>query len=214
MTKNVRIIWGLSVLGLVTAFIFTAKAEMQANSFWTEAAQGGLAEVALSNAALQHAQSTPVKEFAQQMVTDHTAANQELTQLASTKSVTIPTALTEKQQRDLDKLNGRSGADFDREYMKKMVADHEKMVRLFQREAERNADNDVKTFAAKHLPTLQSHLSMARTIYGATRTAARDSDRGNASNNNSSDRNDNTNANTNSRNANRSNSNNSNVNNF
>ena len=197
MRKISTVICGWAILGLAAAFIFTAEAEMQTDSFWTQAAQGGLAEVAFSNAALTRAQSPQVKEFAQQMVTDHTAVGRELTQLASTKKVTIPTALSEKQQRDLDKLNGRSGADFDREYMKIMVADHEKMVRLFQREAERNADNDVKTFAAKHLPTLQSHLSMAKTLYGAAKTAARGSDRGNSSNNNSSDRSDNSRSNAN-----------------
>lgn len=188
---------GAIVLCCLAAFLWTAEAEMQNTSFWTEAAQSSMAEVALSNAALQKAQSAEVRQFAQQMVTDHTAVSQELTQLTTGKGVTIPTALTDKQQRDLEKLNGRSGADFDREYMKKMVNDHEKAVKLFQRESERGTDADAKAFAAKTLPSLQSHLTMARTIYETTRTAARGSDQGNSSNNNSS-------PNTNSSNVNRS----------
>jgi len=196
-----RTIWtsvcGTLVLCCLAAFLWTAEAEMQNTNFWTEAAQSSLAEVALSNAALQRAQSAEVRQFAQQMVTDHTAVNQELTQLVSTKGVTLPTGLTDKQQRDLNKLNGRSGADFDREYMKTMVSDHEKAVKLFQRESERGTDADAKAFAAKTLPSLQSHLTSARTIYETTRTAARGNSGGNSSNNNSS-------PNTNSSNVNRS----------
>jgi predicted outer membrane protein len=177
---------GTIVLCCLAAFLWTAEAEMQNTNFWTEAAQSSLAEVALSNAALQRAQSAEVRQFAQQMVTDHTAVNQELTQLVSTKGVTIPTAPTDKQQRSLDKLNGRSGADFDREYMKTMVSDHEKAVKLFQRESERGTDAEAKAFAAKTLPSLQSHLTMARTMYETTRTAGRGNNGGNSSNNNSS----------------------------
>src|SRR5687768_16634703 len=109
-----RTIWtsvcGTLVLCCLAAFLWTAEAEMQNTNFWTEAAQSSLAEVALSNAALQRAQSPEVRQFAQQMVTDHTAINQELTQLVATKGVTLPTGLTDKQQRDLQKLSGRTGA--------------------------------------------------------------------------------------------------------
>lgn len=184
-----RTIWtsvcGTLVLCCLAAFLWTAEAEMQDTNFWTQAAQSSLAEVAKSNAALQKAQSAEVRQFAQQMVTDHTAVNQELTQLVAAKGVTLPTALTDGQQRDLQKLNGRNGAQFDREYMDQMVDDHEKAVKLFQRESERGTDADAKAFAAKTLPALQGHLTMARTMYEATRTAARGNNGGNSSNNNS-----------------------------
>ena len=188
------------VLCCLAAFLWTAQAEMQSTSFWTVAAQGSMAEVALSNAALQRAQSDQVKQFAQQMITDHTVTNQELTRTASTKSVTLPTSLSEKQQRDLDKLNTRSGADFDREYMKSMVQDHQRMIKLFQREADRGSDADAKAFASKALPTLQSHLTMAQSIYDTTKTAARGNGRGNSSDNNSNSRS-NSNSNSNSSNS-------------
>src|SRR4029079_5565623 len=102
------------------------------DDFWTDAAMDGMTEVALGNLALQRAQSDSVKQFAQQMVTDHTAANTELTQLAAGKNVTLPTALDAKHQAMVDKLSKLSGADFDREYMKMMVNDHEKAVKMFQ----------------------------------------------------------------------------------
>ena len=170
------------VLCCTAAFLWTAEAEMQDTDFWTEAAVSSMAEVALSNVALQKAQSDAVKQFAQQMVTDHTQANQELATAAQAKGVTIPSALPEKRQRDVTDLNGELAGDFDREYMKMMVKDHEKAVKLFQRQAERGTDADAKALAAKLLPTLQGHLTAARSLYDTVRGSAR----GNSSNNNSS----------------------------
>ena len=58
--------------------------------FIQEAAEGGKAEVALGNLALQRAASDDVKQFAQRMADDHSKANQELTELASQKNISLP----------------------------------------------------------------------------------------------------------------------------
>jgi putative membrane protein len=168
----------------------------QADSFWTEAAQGGTAEVMLSETALQRSQNEEVRAFAQQMITDHTAANNELKQLATTKSITLPASVNTKQQATLTKLNSMSGADFDREYMKTMVKDHEKMVKLFEKTSERATDTEAKTFAGKTLPSLQSHLTAARNINDRIRANSNGNGRSNgetqsASDNSGSNRNDN-----------------------
>ena len=152
-------------LALVIASSFLLKtAATVKDDFWTDAAMDGMTEVALGNLALQRAQNESVKQFAQQMVTDHTAANNELTQIASGKNVTLPAAIDAKHQAMVDKLSKLSGADFDREYMKMMVKDHEKAVKMFQDQSQKGTDADAKAFAAKTLPTLQGHLQMARTV--------------------------------------------------
>lgn len=64
----------------------------------------------------------------------------------------------------LERLQGLSGADFDREFMKQMVTDHKVAVADFQRAASSASDPEVKTFAQKTLPGLQEHLQMARSL--------------------------------------------------
>lgn len=59
---------------------------------------------------------------------DHSKANDQLKQIATSKGVNLPTALERSTQRELDKLSKMSGAEFDREYMKHMVSDHKKDV--------------------------------------------------------------------------------------
>lgn len=134
--------------------------------FMTEAAAGGMAEVELGRLAAQKAKSADVKQFGQKMVDDHSKANNELKQLAARKGVTLPADMNGEQKEERDKLSKLSGAEFDKEYMKLMVDDHDKDVAAFQDEAKDGDDADVKNFASKTLPTLQEHQRMAKEIKG------------------------------------------------
>jgi putative membrane protein len=98
------------------------------------------------------------------MIDDHTKANSELTRLAGQKNVTLPQEVNSDQKSEMDKLSKLTGADFDKEYIQYMVKDHEEDVAEFQKQANDGTDGDVKAFAAKTLPTLQSHLQMARDV--------------------------------------------------
>jgi putative membrane protein len=65
---------------------------------------------------------------------------------------------------DVQKLQSMKGADFDREYMKHMIADHKKDIAEFQKQAKSGKDADLKDFAARKLPTLQEHLKLAQGV--------------------------------------------------
>jgi putative membrane protein len=94
------------------------------------------------------------------MVSDHSKANDELKQLASKKGIELPAQ--PPMDAHMQKLQGLSGAEFDREYMSHMLNDHQKDVAAFKKEASGGRDPDVKAFAAKTLPTLESHLQMVK----------------------------------------------------
>jgi putative membrane protein len=64
-----------------------------------------------------------------------------------------------------DKMSKLSGAEFDREYMKHQVEDHDKAVALFERQAKKGKDAELKAFAERTLPTLKEHQQMARDIH-------------------------------------------------
>lgn len=133
--------------------------------FLTEAASGGMAEVELGKIASAKAQNPEVKKFAEMMVTDHSKANDELKALAAKKNVTLPTAPLAKHQSVIQKLQGMSGAEFDKAYVDDMLEDHEKDVAEFEKQSQSNPDADVKAFAAKTLPTLKKHLEAIKSIH-------------------------------------------------
>lgn len=133
--------------------------------FLQRAAQSGKLEIEASQLAAQRAQSQEVKDFAQKMVTDHQAVDQELRTLAQGKGVELPTDLRWGQNRTLKGLQNREGHDFDERYVDKVAVDaHEDAVDLFENAAEDADDAQVKAFAAKVLPNLKSHLAMGEQL--------------------------------------------------
>lgn len=140
----------------------SVKASDKDQQFLQHAARDGLAEVQLGHMAAERASNPEVQRFGQQMVTDHAKANQELMALAQSKNISIPKDIDKQHQKTAEALAKKQGTDFDREYMRDMVTDHEKAVQLFSTVAKEGTDDDIKAFASKTLPTLQEHLQMAR----------------------------------------------------
>lgn len=134
------------------------------HKFAMGAAMGGMMEVELGRLAAEKGASDEVWQFGRRMVDDHTKANEELMQLASSKGMTLPTAHDPKHASEMQKLSALTGEKFDREYVKMMVKDHRKDVGEFQKEASRGADPDLKAFASRTLPTIQEHMQMIQRI--------------------------------------------------
>jgi putative membrane protein len=168
-----------SILALAVAFTFALAAMVHAadadqkkmaskdTKFIRTAAAGGQMEVDLGKLAAEKGSSDDVKKFGQMMVDDHTKANEELKTLASSKNVDLTKAMDsgmKKTDAAKKKLEAKSGADFDKAYMKDMVEDHKNDVMEFEDASKHCEDEDVKAWAAKTLPTLQKHLEMAKDI--------------------------------------------------
>ena len=157
----------------------------QDRNFLMDAAEGGMMEVELGRIATQNGASDAVKQFGQKMVDDHGQANTELMSIATSKGVTLPTELNEKHRAQVTKLQGMTGADFDREYSKMMLSDHNKDVAEFEKQSTKGTDPDLKAFAAKTLPTLQQHLEMAKALPENMRSNSGNSNRSGSRNSNS-----------------------------
>jgi putative membrane protein len=134
-------------------------------TFAMKAAQGGMAEVKLGQLAADKATNPDVKAFGQRMVTDHTKANDDLKSVAQQEGMTLPTDVNAKQQAMYDRLSKMSGAAFDKAYVNDMLKDHEEDVKDFQKEANMGKDDQLKSFASRTLPTLQSHLDSIKQIH-------------------------------------------------
>lgn len=135
--------------------------------FLKEVASGGLMEVELGKLAEKNAENPRVKKFGAMMVRDHQKVNDELKTLATSKNVALSDQMENKHRDMVEDLQKKQGEDFDKAYMKGMVEDHEKDVDKFQKVAEDGKDPEVKTFAAKTLPTLLMHLDSAKSVKDA-----------------------------------------------
>jgi putative membrane protein len=142
----------------------TSTADLSAadKKFIMKAASAGMAEVQAAQLAQQKSQDGKVKDFAAKMITDHTANNTQLSTLAGQKGVTVPTALDDKDQAEIDKLTKLDEPKFDKVYLKGQVKDHKGMLELLKKEAKSGKDADLKSFAEQTIPVVQSHLDMAK----------------------------------------------------
>jgi putative membrane protein len=132
--------------------------------FYRNAAEGGMAEVAMGSLAQQKAHSPSLKEFGAQMVKDHSAANEKLKALAQSKNITLPANPSVEEMAAKAKLQVLSGDAFDKSYIKGMIKDHEEDIAEFKKEATSGQDPDARAFASATLPTLQAHLKKIQSI--------------------------------------------------
>ena len=130
--------------------------------FAVAAAIGGVSEVAIAQLGAQKATDPELKKFSQQMVQEHTRMNSELTQLASSRQIALPTTLDPKSQFCAQSLAGLSGEKFDRCYAKAQLVIHMDSVAMFEAEAERGQDPEIKAWAARTLPHIKQHLAMIK----------------------------------------------------
>lgn len=139
------------------------KHELTAETFLRKAAMSGLAEVELGRLAAEKSASGAVREFGEQMVADHSKANEQLKVFATRHGVQLPTALDEEHASTRDRLAGLNGNSFDRSYADVMVHNHGKSIALFERAADLPQD-DIARFATDTLTTLRLHLTHAERL--------------------------------------------------
>jgi putative membrane protein len=144
----------------------SASLASQDRDFLEQAAEGGNAEIAIGGLVDGRAASGEVVAFGHMLVADHTAANKELTAIAAARHIALPTGLGEAQA-SFDRLVDQSKEPFDHDFARVMVDDHTQAAELYRSEAANGADPQLKTFAAKTLPTIEAHLAKAKTLPGA-----------------------------------------------
>jgi putative membrane protein len=133
-------------------------------TFINSAATAGVEEVQFGELAKTKATTPAIRGFASQMVKDHTAANEKLTALATSKQFTAPTSMDTMHDSAYDTLKSSKGRAFNKLYMDGQVRDHMQVVQAFKDEAQNGTDPDVKAFAQEMVPTLEHHLQMAERL--------------------------------------------------
>lgn len=125
-------------------------------------AQANINEIAAAKIALNKAESSEVKAFAQKMVDDHGDALTKVQTVAKQKDVTLPTEPDAQHKAMADKLEKESGDAFDKMYMENAgTKDHKMVLSKLQSDAKNIKDPDVKALADTHTPVVEQHLKSA-----------------------------------------------------
>jgi putative membrane protein len=131
---------------------------------------GDSLEVALSQLGVDRAQNTAVRDFAQRMVTEHTAHLQMARQMASQAGITplpspVDTADAAMAARMINRLsNTASSPAFDRQLMRDEVVMHRRMLHDLNM-VRPQATGPALDLIDHTLPVVRQHLSDAETIW-------------------------------------------------
>ncbi|MDP9081373.1 MAG: DUF4142 domain-containing protein [Bacteroidota bacterium] len=132
--------------------------------FIVDAAGSGMEEVALGKLAQQKATDLRIKNFGKMMAANHSKLTDGIKVLAATKKIAIPIAPDTDEQKAIIELSKKTGGEFDKAYIKNMIANHEKDISTFDAASKNCQDPEIKAFAKKMLPVLQTHLDAINTI--------------------------------------------------
>ena len=131
--------------------------------FIRDAIQTNLAEIQLGQLAQDKAEGSDVKSYAQTLVNDQSALNEQAQKVATQIGITVPTKPSVAQKTAYDSMSKLSGAAFDRAFIKNTITDQEMNIARFENEAKKKND-PVADYAGQALATLKQHLDAARNL--------------------------------------------------
>lgn len=130
--------------------------------------ESNLGEIQAGQLAQQRAVNAQVKAFATQMVTDHTALDQQGTALAQQLGITptLPdSTLPRQQQAEMAVLTARTGAAFDQAYVAQQVVAHQRTLALVDASITLATRTQVRTMLQNQVrPAVVMHLQMAQQL--------------------------------------------------
>jgi putative membrane protein len=124
--------------------------------FLEKTARASMAEAQISRVAVERTSNPEVKRFAQMMLEEHEKAGEQIAALASAYGFTLPAK--EPHPSKWEKHDAKS---FDRDYVDKMVADQQDVVKMIEKQANDGEDVETVAFARRMLPKMQVHLQRA-----------------------------------------------------
>lgn len=131
-------------------------------SFFEDASANNLAAIESAKAALKEG-SPAIREYAQQLLDYHTAANLKLAALAKNLEVEVsndPGLLDQSKQWLLEK---RDGDSFDAAYLNTQITEHQRAIELYKG-ATNSRDQELSAYIEKTLSDLQAHLEQAKAL--------------------------------------------------
>lgn len=127
-------------------------------------------DIDASKLAIEKSSNPKVKKFAHLMVTDHTSVNNKATALAKKLNLTPEESDTSRSlksdgDKNLEKLRGLSGAEFDKAYIDNEVTYHEAVIKAVTETLIPNAKNaELKKLLESAAPVFNSHLKHAKEL--------------------------------------------------
>ena len=154
-----------------------------ARQFAIQMSKHNAAEVEFGRLAQQKGMRADVKQYGAMLVKDHSAKLESLKQAVAPHNVELNMELPDEVEELKAKLEGLSGAEFDREFMTSMVDGHQEMKAMIEgrlNDAKRMTTSKsalelaVDQWGEQGLPGVETHLMRAQQINDVLRNRTND----------------------------------------
>lgn len=134
------------------------------------ASEGHLLAIHLGNLAMERSDDPRIKGLGQQLVQAHTQSLEGLLALSKKKGFISTRSIGPGCQEKADRLFERKGPDFDDEYLRHLIEEGRSLQSVFQTEAAKGIDPDLRAYASRTLSMLQDKVRVAQDLLGASQT--------------------------------------------
>jgi putative membrane protein len=131
--------------------------------FLVKAADARMMDIEQGDLASVKGTTIGVKQYGETMVKDQNAMLKEIKELAGEREIALPKDMSNEKKEGRDDLAELSGEKFDKKFLKMMVIDHKRDLKMF-RKAVKSDDEGVSEFAELYVPVIQSHLARAKAL--------------------------------------------------
>lgn len=132
--------------------------------FLLDALRSSKAEVQMGELAQQRSHNGAVQQFGEKLQADHAKAADEIETLLEPLNMNVPTEPSAEQQNHHAALAKLSGEEFDRAFVRLMVASHREAIAKYEAQTHANPNKQLAELATKQLPALRQHLATAESL--------------------------------------------------
>ncbi|HET6797552.1 MAG TPA: DUF4142 domain-containing protein [Gemmatimonadales bacterium] len=144
--------------------------------FITVNAANNYMEVLLGRLALQKAQNSDVKAYAERVVRDHNMLQDEWLKVARQNGIPLKPGMGKNHREKLTRLEKLSGKEFDKQFMNTMIDTHQDYANSMEKQSRTAHSPEVRQIAERSLPTLRDSFHEAKRVgaeVGANNTNAK-----------------------------------------
>ena len=144
--------------------------------FITVNAANNYMEVLLGRLALQRAQNSDVKAYAERVVREHNMLQDEWLKVAQQNGIPLKPGMGKNHREKLTRLEKLQGKEFDKQFMNTMIDTHQDYANSMEKQSRTAHSAEVRQIAERSLPTLRDSFHEAKRVgaeVGANNTNAK-----------------------------------------
>ena len=156
----------ITIAAMFPIAVSAAELSNRDQDYLRDRAQSLMADVQAGQLASTKATTDLVRAFAYRMVTDHQRALENVRKLSAARNVALPSGMSERDERQMNKLNSLAGLEFDEEFIERSIRQHKDGTKADRKRMYDTKDKELRALASASHDVESAHLALANRALG------------------------------------------------